>query len=129
MKTEPQKFFVRTAMMLLLMVLTTVSAWADGSGTPADPWISGGCDVTLSGGTLTVTPFSDTGAMQNYTSSSDRPWDSQKGNITSIVIGSGVKNIGDYAFSGFTNLRSVTFEANSHLATIGNYTHSGTATQ
>ena len=104
---------------LLFMLAGPTSAWADGS------WTSEMCRVTLSGGTLTVRPLSDTGAMQNYTSSSDRPWHSQKGNITSIVIGSGVKNIGDYAFSGFTNLRSVTFEANSHLATIGNYAFNG----
>ena len=108
-----------TLTTLLFMLAGPTSAWADGS------WISDMCRVTLSGGTLTVRPLNDTGAMQNYTSSSDRPWNSQKGNITSIVIGSGVTSIGDYAFSGFTNLTSVTFEANSHLATIGHYAFNG----
>ena len=105
MERQRHSFLARAAMMLLLMVLTTVSAWAD------DSWTSGGCDVILSGSTLTVKPQSDTGAMQNYTSSSDRPWDSQKGNITSIVIGSGVTSIGDYAFSGCSNLATVTVYA------------------
>ena len=101
MKTRFTSIIERAAMMLLLMMLTTVSAWADGSGTPADPWISGGCDVTLVGGTLTVSKSaSGNGAMADYTDPDNRPWNSEANNITSVVIGSDVTSIGANAFNG-----------------------------
>ena len=82
----------RAAIALLLVILApTTSVWADGN------WTSDKCSVKLSGGKLTVKPLGDTGAMLNYTSSSDRPWDSETANITSIVIGNGVESIGAYA--------------------------------
>ena len=112
-------------------------SWADGN------WTSGGCDVTLSGGTLTVSKSaSGNGAMADYEISSQRPWHSNTGDITSIVIGSGVthigicafqncyntsitipasvESIGDYAFNSCSNLATVTFAAGSQLTTIGN---------
>ena len=120
MKTRFTSIIERAAMLLLLMVFTTASAWADGSGTPADPWISGGCDVTLVGGTLTVSKSATgNGAMADYDSNSG-PWHSSRSSITSIVIEDGVTSIGDYAFSecNNTNLKTVTIPAS--VGTIGN---------
>ena len=89
-----------------MLLMTAVSgAWAQVSGTPDDPWISGDCTLILSEGTLTV---SGTGAMADYATSNKTPWNSNKGNITSVVIESGVTSIGNFAFYMCTNLVSVT---------------------
>lgn len=90
----------------LLMLCLSTTAWADGN------WTSGGCDVTLSGGTLTVSKSSTgDGAMANYTT--DLPWKGSVGSITSIVIEDGVTHIGNCAFLCCDNasLTSVTIPA------------------
>lgn len=46
-------------------------------------------------------------------------------NINSIEIGSAVTRIGNYAFANSSNLRTVTFAANSHLTEIGEYAFDG----
>ena len=94
--------FSRAAMLLLLMVLTTVSAWAtDDSG-------SCGTNVTYtyveSTHTLTI---SGTGAMANY-DLEGAPWYSYCSNITTVIIGSGVTSIGSNAFVLCNGLTSVT---------------------
>ena len=48
------------------------------------------------------------GEMPSWTSKSDVPWDSYRGEIESVEIGNGVKNVGLYAFSGCSKLTSVT---------------------
>ena len=99
----------RKLLSLLVLIMTAVSgAWAQVSGTPDDPWISGDCTLILSEGTLTV---SGTGAMADYATSNKTPWNANKGNITSVVIGSGVTSIGNYAFEDCTNLASVSIPA------------------
>ncbi len=55
-------------------------------------------------GKLTV---NGTGAMEDYTSSSDVPWKDIKNNIFSVKIESGVTAIGEKAFANCTNLVSV----------------------
>ena len=47
--------------LLVLLMTAATGAWAQG------PWNSGDCTVTLSGGVLTVSKTSGTGAMANYT--------------------------------------------------------------
>jgi len=98
----------RKLLSLLVLIMAVSGAWAQGSGTPDDPWISGDCTLILSEGTLTV---SGTGAMADYTTSDGTPWNSNCGAITSIVIGSGVTSIGDNAFGECTNLASVSIPA------------------
>ena len=49
-----------------------------------------------------------TGAMEDYSNSSNRPWFSYLANITTVVIGNGVTSIGDYAFNRCTSLESIT---------------------
>ncbi len=104
--------FQRAAMMLLATLLCATGARAEGSGTENDPWISGDCNVTLINNVLTVSKKdgSDSGAMADYTNESARPWKDNVSTITSVVIGSGVTTIGNYAFQGCSNesLTSVT---------------------
>lgn len=109
----------RKLLSLLVLLMTAVSgAWADS-------WTSGDCTVTLSGGVMTV---SGTGAMANYSSFSDIPWYSNKDAITSVVIESGVTNIGNGAFYKCTNLASVDISAT--VTSIGKETfaESGSST-
>ena len=90
-----------------LLLTAATGAWADGS------WTSGGCDVTLVGGTLTVSKSANgNGAMANYTSVNDQPWKNSINDITSVVIGDDVTTIGNYAFYGCENLTSVTIGSN-----------------
>ncbi|UKK59904.1 leucine-rich repeat domain-containing protein [Prevotella communis] len=86
--------------MTLALLLTAVTgAWAQ------TQWESGDCTVTLNNGTLTV---SGNGGMADYLNYSDRPWDGNKGDITSVVVESGVTSVGFNAFSSFSTMTSVT---------------------
>ncbi|MCD8077134.1 MAG: leucine-rich repeat protein, partial [Lachnospiraceae bacterium] len=79
-------------------------------------WTEGVATVTLEDGVLTV---SGSGAMTDYTSStySSAPWYSYRTSITSIVIGSGITHIGDYAFMRTYYVTSISLPAS--LKTIG----------
>ena len=87
------------------------------------PLASGTCGVdgdnltwTLScDGVLTI---SGTGAMKDYWISLDKvPWYSYREAVKSVIVTSGVTNIGDCAFDGCSSLTSVTLP--SGLVTIG----------
>lgn len=54
--------------------------------------------------TLTI---AGTGSMTDYSSSSRAPWYESRNNITKIVIENGVGSIGDYAFYGLSNVKTV----------------------
>ena len=74
-------------------------------------WTSGDCTVTLdSEGTLTVSKNegSGNGAMADYDSAADRPWNNNSSGITSVIIEDGVTTIGNAAFALFSELNSVT---------------------
>ena len=89
----------KTILTLVALLAVTTGAWAQG------PWTSGDCTVTLSNGTLTV---SGTGAMADYDNLSDLPWINNSGDITSVVVESGVTSVGMSAFCSFENMTSVT---------------------
>jgi len=80
----------------------------DGAG--SDIILSGYCgdnaDFTLTrGGTLHIT---GTGAVYSYNPSTARPWHKYCGFIRTVIIDDGITKIGNYAFSQFYNLLSVT---------------------
>jgi hypothetical protein len=85
----------RLLSMLVLLAAVVTGAWAQG------PWTSGGCTATLSGGVLTVSKASGTGAMADYSSLFDSsiPWRTNRNSITSIVVESGVTHIGNYTLA------------------------------
>ncbi|SDG28065.1 Leucine rich repeat-containing protein [Prevotella communis] len=89
----------KTILTLVALLAVTTGAWAQG------PWTSGDCTVTLSNGTLTV---SGTGAMADYDNLSDLPWINNSGDITSVVVESGVTSVGMSAFESLENMTSVT---------------------
>ena len=60
-----------------------------------------------------------TGAMADYNNSTNRPWHSYRGDITTVVIDDGVTSIGQKAFSGCTGLTSI--EIPDNVTSIGEY--------
>lgn len=105
----------RISLALLLLMLTTLSTWAD------DP-VTGNCGTSVTysfdGKTLTI---SGAGAMADYSSSDDQPWKGFSDKIESLVIKKDVTSIGSYAFADCEYLGSVTYEAGSQLTSIGKY--------
>ena len=97
---------MRTTILKTFAVMALVLATTAGA---QETWDCGAIPetvtATLSGGTLTV---SGTGAMADYSSSSDVPWYRFRGFILDVVIGDGVTSIGRSAFYGCTGLTSVT---------------------
>ena len=103
------------------MLIGVGSAWADGDGSAENPWTSGGCTVTLSGGVLTVSKASGTGAMADYPSLFDSsiPWRTNRNSITSIVVEEGVTHIGNYTLAQCRYATSISLPTT--LTSIGDY--------
>ena len=114
------------AAMLLVMLLTTATAWAAvgdvvDSGTCGDnlTWTLAENDddpntVTWGNGTTGHTAYTLTitgsGAMTDYTYSS-MPWYSNQQSVTRLVLPDGLTHVGNYAFNTCNNVRSVTLPA------------------
>ena len=99
----------KLSLTLALLITAVGGAWAQ------TQWESGSCTVTLNNGTMTV---SGNGAMADYPSLG-RPWENNIGDITSVVVESGVTSVGMAAFYYCTAMTSVTLPAG--LASIGDY--------
>ena len=108
---------VLTAVMLLTAAplsgyvgLDIDFGWLDFS-TKASALTSGSCGDNVkykfnnSTGLLTI---SGTGAMYNWSSSSNAPWYSERSKVKIVVIGDSVTSIGDYAFYKCASLTSIT---------------------
>ena len=94
----------RAAMLLLVMMLTTATAWADDSGYC-------GTYVTYSYFELSHTLIiRGTGAMYDYDDPSVLPWYSYADQIQKVVIENGVTSIGNYTFY-CSSLGSITIPA------------------
>lgn len=95
--------FTALSVLIVLAFLSgtvTVYSYADASGSG---W-------KLEGGVLTVNSSS---VMGNASSAAeDYPWHAYRSEITAVVVGSGVKTVGRYAFDSCKNLKSVTFGEN-----------------
>lgn len=99
---------------------TTPKAETPVSTSPAaSEAITGTCGKNLTwaleNGTLTI---AGTGEMEDYRSdqlySNDYPyppWQEHRGEITAVVIGEGVRNVGECAFFGYDTVKSVTFSS------------------
>lgn len=76
----------------------------------ADTIVSGDCGdgVTWNLDDSGVMTISGIGRMEDY-SEMVTPWDEYKENITSIILSSGVKSVGSYAFVACENLASISF--------------------
>ncbi len=92
----------KTILTLVALLALTTHAWAQG------PWTSGDCTVTISDDVMTV---SGAGAMADYKDTNFTPWYGYTSDIETIVIESGVTGIGNFAFSRFEKLESVSIPA------------------
>jgi hypothetical protein len=114
--------FSKTAMMLLFVLLTSATAWAEkgdvvGSGTCGDnlTWTlteNGEADFTYTGRTrtpLTLT-ITGTGAMTDY-GFGDTPWWSNSIAITHLELPEGLTHVGKLAFELSSFIQSVTLPA------------------
>lgn len=63
------------------------------------------------------------GAMEDYQTSSSRPWNNFRDQITSVVISPGITSIGQCAFEDCTNLTSITIPGS--VTSIGPYVFDG----
>ena len=108
----------RAAMLLLVMMLTTATAWAQiESGSCGDnlTW-------RLTARTLTIR---GTGAMYDYNHNmKPAPWNDYADQIHEVVIEDGVTSIGAFAFYGCTGLASIDFPAS--VTSIGERAFYGT---
>ena len=81
---------------------------------------SGNCGPSLTwklaSGVLTI---SGTGDMTSWTRSTDVPWYSHRATIKSVVLEEGVTRVGSLAFSGYTNMTSISLP--STLTLIDSY--------
>jgi len=112
-----------TTTLLITTLLNVASAFAQGGTTGPLTW-----DFNPDTGTLTI---SGNGVMPDYEWKADSeeytsPWYYYRLSIKTIVIGTGVTTIGDYAFCGCENLISITLPTNSmNLKNIRNYAFYG----
>ena len=110
MKTRFTSICSRATMTLLVMLLTTVSSWAQTSGNCGTSGHES--DVTWSynstNNTLTI---SGDGAMMYYGLTSDylhstAPWNHLDGELEHVVVNNGVTSVGSYAFAMCSKLVS-----------------------
>ena len=86
-------------------IFTFLLALIAGVGTVfAESGTSGSLNWDLTDGVLTI---SGKGNMENYSVFNTSPWYYQRASIKTVVIESGVKSIGDYAFTNCTALTSI----------------------
>lgn len=123
-KSQTKKLmFSKTAMMLLFVLLTSATAWAEkgdivATGTCGDnlTWTlteNGEADFTYNSRTytpLTLT-ITGTGAMTDYAGSGDTPWWSNHIAITHLGLPEGLTHVGNHAFSLNYFIQSVTLPA------------------
>ena len=131
--------FSKTAMMLLFVLLTSATAWAEkgdvvATGTCGEnlSWTlteNGEADFTYNSRTytpLTMT-ITGTGAMTDYAGSGDTPWNSNHIAITHLELPEGLTHVGNYAFYFNRYMQSVTLPAS--VTSIGEQAFSSVGSQ
>ena len=138
-KSQTKKLmFSKTAMMLLFVLLTSATAWAEkgdvvATGTCGDnlTWTlteNGEADFTYTGRTrtpLTLT-ITGTGAMTDY-GFGDTPWWSNSIAITHLELPEGLTHVGKMAFELSSFIQSVTLPAS--VTSIGEQAFSSVGSQ
>lgn len=107
------------AIVLLVMLFSSATAWADDSGSCGDnlTWV-----FTESNGTLTI---SGEGDMYNF-ATADAPWQKYKEEIKNVILPKGLTYIGSCAFGNAKSLREISIPASvSEIANDAFY-HVGT---
>jgi len=119
-----QRFTKRRKLLTTVMLLcfcvftnnTMAQTWDTGVGHNGAPLTA---NLTGSGNNRTLT-ISGNGLMADFqVSSGGVPWKDYLTNIATVVINSGVLSIGDYAFSGCTELKTVSFVNVCDVSIIG----------
>ena len=108
-----------TAFLTLLLVLSSLS-FACPSAKAEGDWSNGGLSYSFAGGVLTISASPDVpdgkNWMHDFDSESRPPWEVDRDAIKTIRITNGVRNIGEYAFTGYKNLTTVVMDADSVTA-------------
>jgi len=98
---------IKFLLLLIIALFSIESTFAQGGTTGPLTWV-------INNGTLTIT---GEGEMPDYDWYNDVPWFTYRDTIISIILENGVTTIGNYAFSGFSNLISVEMPS---ILSIGN---------
>ncbi len=92
------------AMLLSMAPITVFAATVEASG----KFGASGSNLTWSLDSDGVLTISGSGAMEDFANGASMPWYSKRANIKTVVIESGVTNIGKNAFTGFTAIVTAT---------------------
>ena len=92
------------AMLLSMAPITVFAATVEASG----KFGASGSNLTWSLDSDGVLTISGNGAMEDFANGASMPWYSKRANIKTVVIESGVTNIGKNAFTGFTAIVTAT---------------------
>ena len=106
----------RKLLSLLVLLMTTAT------GAQATVYAFGWCGTEVEyqltdDGVMTIRKNNGNGAMADYSSYENQPWQSYRNKITSVVVEAGVTHIGNYSFYGLSNLNTVSLPEG--LLTIG----------
>ena len=96
-------------LLLLLICLGTLLCCLPfaASANESEENIWGDIKWSTDGDTLTISPVNGTAAMPDAESYNKTPWYSYRRDLITVVINEGITHIGDYAFYGFENIRTV----------------------
>ena len=118
-KFSKRRELLSAAMLLCFCAFTNnamAQTWNTGVGHNGAPLTA---ELTGSGNNRTLT-VKGNGLMADFqVSSGGVPWKDYLTNIATVVINNGVLSVGDYAFSGCTELKTVTFISGSDVSIIG----------
>ena len=103
-----------TALILAVAALCILSLGASDDSSASSGTCGDNVSWTFHDGSLSIT---GTGAMYDYESPDDQPWEAFRGDITGITVGEGVTSIGKNAFYNCGSAASVTLPAS--LTSIG----------
>ena len=93
--------FLAIVLVLGTLPVLAISSAAEGDSGAVTDTINWAIDADYN---LTIT---GTGAMPDYASEADRPWEAYKALAKTITVGEGITSVGRLSFSHFTSLESI----------------------